>query len=88
MLKTALTKTYFLCVYLLVGGVIYGQSGPILNFDFENSIKSGDHEFNGKGHSFVQGIQGKGLNLDSKSGYNNLSLDAVTMDGSKDFSIQ
>jgi endonuclease/exonuclease/phosphatase family metal-dependent hydrolase len=88
-MKNASIKTnslFFIC--LLFSGMIYGQSGPIFHFDFENTIKSDGNEFNGKGYSFVKGIHGKALNFDANSGYNNLSLDGVSMDGTKDFSIQ
>ena len=87
-MKYVLTKTYFLFIYLLAAGVIYGQSSPILSFDFENTIKSAAHELSGNGFSFVKGIHGKALKLDATTGYNHLNLDKVSMDGTKDFSIQ
>jgi endonuclease/exonuclease/phosphatase family metal-dependent hydrolase len=88
-MKNALTRIntlFFIC--LLLSEVICGQSGPVFHFDFEQNIKSDGNAFSGKGYSFVKGIRGKALKFDTNNQFNNLSLNGVFMDGSKDFSIQ
>jgi len=76
----------FFC--LLASGAIFAQNSSNFHFDFDNSIKSGNHQFNGQDYAFVSGIDGQALALNPDKGYNNLNLDNVSLDGTKDFSIQ
>lgn len=57
-------------------------------FNFDNSIKNGDHQFIGDGFSFVEGLDGKALNFSSDKKFGSLSLENLFLDGTKDFSIQ
>jgi len=64
------------------------QDKANLQFDFENNIKSKNIELNGKGYSFVQGVDGQALSLKPDNGYNNLNVCNLMLNGTKDFSIQ
>ncbi len=57
-------------------------------FNFDRSIKSGDFGFNGERFSFADGINGEALKLNKDHGYNILSLDSLSTNGAKDFSVQ
>lgn len=57
-------------------------------FDFERSIKSGGFGFQGEGFSFADGIDGEALVLNNDHGYNTLSLDSLSANGTKDFTVQ
>ncbi len=84
LLKTNLLAFFF----LMISGVIFAQNNPNLQFNFENNTKSGNHHFKGNGHTFINGIDGRAVALNPDKGYNSLSLDNVSLDGTKDFSIQ
>lgn len=60
----------------------------LLKFDFNKNLKSEGHEFSGHNYSFVKGIDGDALVLNSDRGYNSLKLDSLSLNGTKDFSVQ
>ena len=76
-----------LCLLLCIF-VGCSQDKTNLQFDFENSVKSKNIELNGKGYSFVQGIEGQALCLKPDSGYINLNISDLMLNGANDFSIQ
>ncbi len=76
----------FLC--LLLAEAIFGQHRPDLQFDFDKNLESGEYQFTGKEYGFVNGMDGQALALHPDQGYNSLTLDNVSLDGTKDFSIQ
>ncbi len=60
----------------------------LTKFNFENHLQGGSQNFKGEGFSFVDGIDGQALTYNSDKEYNTLSLDSLSLDGTKDFSIQ
>ena len=64
------------------------QEKAILQFNFENNIKSKNLKLNGKGYSFVKGVDGQALYIKPENGYNNLNVSNLILNGTKDFSIQ
>jgi len=64
------------------------KEGAGLQFNFENNVKSDNHKLNGKGYSFVQGVEGQALYLKPDNGYNNLNVSNLRLNSTKDFSIQ
>jgi exonuclease III len=76
----------FLC--LCISEAIFAQNSPVLKFDFDKNVKSENQRFIGKGYAFTNGIEGEALAFNPDKGYNNISLDNVSLDGTKDFSIQ
>lgn len=79
-------KLIFLC--LLVSCGIQKKDQPDIKFEFDGSIKNEDYQFKGKGFSFDKGIDGQALVLNSNTSYNSLELNQLSLDGTKDFSIQ
>ncbi len=84
LLKTNLLAFFF----LMISGVIFAQNAPLLQFNFEDNLKSGNYQFKGNGHTFKNGIDGKALVLNPDKGHTSLRLDGVPLDSTKDFSIQ
>ena len=82
-----------LCLLLCLNAG-YTQADPhelekaILQFDFENNVKSKNLELSGKGYSFVRGVEGQALYIKPDNGYNNLNVSNLMLNGTKDFSIQ
>jgi endonuclease/exonuclease/phosphatase (EEP) superfamily protein YafD len=67
---------------------IYGQNN-ILEFDFEGNTKSENHEFTGKGFTFVDGIDDQSLSIQSGNNeYNYLTLQDLSFDQKASFTIQ
>ncbi len=64
------------------------QVGPVLHFGFDNDLKSANAQFIGQEYTFVNGIDGPSLSLDSNKGFAHLKLEGVPLDGSNDFSLQ
>lgn len=64
------------------------QEKAILQFNFENNVKSENLKLSGKGYSFVQGVDGQALYIKPDNGYNNLNVSNLMLNGTKDFSIQ
>ena len=73
---------------LLITMATIAQHNPALQFNFEENVRSGNHHFNGQSYDFVNGVDGKALALHPNEGYNHLILSNVSLDGTKDFSIQ
>lgn len=61
---------------------------PSVRFNFNDNIESNNYRLRGTNHSFDKGIEGQALVLDPDKGFTSLSLDSLSLDGSKDFSIQ
>lgn len=76
-----------LCL-LLSCEFMHEKDKTLTEFNFDENVKGGEHQFNGNGFSFVDGIDKEALSFNSEKGYNSLSLDSVSLDGTKDFSIQ
>jgi len=64
------------------------QEKAILQFNFENNVKSENLKLSGKGYSFVQGVDGQALYIKPDNAYNNLNVSNLMLNGTKDFSIQ
>ncbi len=64
------------------------QEKAFIQFNFENNVKSENLKLNGKGYSFVQGVDGQALYIKPDNGYNNLNVNNLMLNGTKDFSIQ
>ena len=64
------------------------QEKAILQFNFENNVKSKNLRLSGKGYSFVQGVEGQALYIKPDKDYNNLNVSNLMLNGTKDFSIQ
>ncbi|UCE08031.1 MAG: hypothetical protein JSW07_08385, partial [bacterium] len=64
------------------------QKKAPLQFNFEKNVKSKNLKLNGKGYSFVQGVDGQALSIKPDNGYINLNVSNLMLDGTKDFSIQ
>lgn len=76
-----------LCLFLCIC-VGCSQDKAKLQFDFENNVKSNNIKLNGKGYSFVPGIDGQAISIKPDNGYNNLKVNNLLLNGTKDFSIQ
>jgi exonuclease III len=59
-----------------------------MQFDFDRHLKYRNHQFNGQDFVFVEGIDGQAVALNPDKGYSTLILKNVSLDGTKDFSIQ
>lgn len=82
-------KFYLLVlICFLLSEAIFAQLGLDLQFNFDGNLKSGNYQFTGNGHGFVAGLDGQALALSPVKGHNNLRLEHVPLDGTKDFSIQ
>ena len=82
--------TYYnlLSLCLLVSCGIQEKNQPDIKFDFDGSIKHENYQLKGKGFAYNKGIDGQALVLNSNTGYNSLELNNLSLDGTKDFSIQ
>lgn len=60
----------------------------LTRFDFDKNVKSGEYRFNGNEFTFAEGIDGEAIYLSSDKEYSSLSLDSLSLNGTKDFSIQ
>ena len=78
----------FAFFFLLALQTTFAQNSPYLQFDFDNHVKSENYQFIGQDFAFVEGIVGQGVALSPEKGYGNLVLENVSLDGTKDFSIQ
>lgn len=72
----------------LIAEVTHAQTNPYLTFNFDKNIKSGTHQFNGEEYAFTDGIRGDALSLSSGKDYQNLILNGLSLDETKDFSVQ
>ena len=73
-----------LCI--LISCRVSEKNPPDIKFDFDGTITSKDYRFEGQNPTFEKGIDRKALVLNPKN--NTLTLDQLTFDGAKDFSIQ
>ncbi len=64
------------------------QEGPVLHFSFDQNLKSTNYQFSGPNHSFINGLNQQALQIKPSQEYPHLSLDKVSLDGSKNFTIQ
>ena len=83
-------NTYYnlISLCLLVSCGIQEINQPDIKFDFDGSIKNENYQLKGKGFAYNKGIDGQALVLNSNTGYNSLELNNLSLDGTKDFSIQ
>lgn len=88
MRHSPIENTLLSLLCLLLSGATFAQNTPTLQFDFDRNLKSGNHQFNGQGFAYVNGIDGQALALNPDNGYNNLNLNNLSFDGTKDFSAQ
>lgn len=88
MRHTIIRSSLFVLLCTLSSAAIISQNSPNLHFSFDNNLNSDSHKLKGSVIAFVKGIDGQALALDPDSGYKNLSLEKVALDGRKDFSIQ
>ncbi len=84
---TLIKARLLLLSFLLISGVIFAQTNSI-QFNFDQNVKTGSHEFSGNRFAYTDGIDGHALRLSPNKGYENLKLNNVRLDGTKDFSIQ
>lgn len=59
-----------------------------LLFDFNETVETGVHTFEGLNYSFETGIEGQALSIRQDFDYDNLMLDGLPLNGTKDFTIQ
>jgi len=64
------------------------KTPPDIKFDFDNSVINETHGFVGQNFAFEKGLDGQALTLTPEMESNTLELDQVSLDGSKDFSIE
>ena len=64
------------------------QNKDAYHFNFDGNTKSKSHEFKGSNYSFIKGIKGKALSIESNNNFNHLSIDALSINGTKDFTVQ
>jgi endonuclease/exonuclease/phosphatase family metal-dependent hydrolase len=57
-------------------------------FDFNNNVKSGNYQFVGNEFNYTKGLEDKALSLTPDKGYQNVSLDSISLNADKSFSIQ
>ncbi|MDO5981376.1 endonuclease/exonuclease/phosphatase family protein [Flavivirga spongiicola] len=89
MKKTLFFFTTIMIASLLISCELAKEKDKSLTaFDFDKDVKSGDLQFSGNGFSFVDGIDGQALAFKPDKRYHNLSLDSLSLDGTKDFSVQ
>lgn len=65
---------------------------PVAKYNFEGNVNSIlEPSANGQIHgdiSYVKGLDGQALNIQSDNAFNNISIQSFSLDGTKDFSIQ
>ncbi|KPK90418.1 hypothetical protein AMJ80_08405 [bacterium SM23_31] len=71
---------------------ILSSAGPVAKFEFEENVKSitgtsVEGVIAGE-VSFVEGLDGQALRIQPNNGFNNVSLNKLLLNGTKDFSIQ
>ena len=88
-LQNKIVALMALCL-LLSCELVKEKDDALMRFDFDKNLKSKDYEFSGNDLSYVEGIEGHALVLNPNEGYNSLKIesDSLSLDGSKDFSIQ
>lgn len=59
-----------------------------IHFNFNKSIKSKNLTFEGSNYTFENGIDKKCLSLGGNSGFNQLTLDGLALDGKQNFTVQ
>ena len=64
------------------------QNKNAYHFNFDGNAKSKSHEFKGSNYAFIKGIKGKALSIESNNNFNHLSIDALSLNGTKDFTVQ
>ena len=84
--------TILLCVFFFYN-LNAQQHTPTTNeesihFDFNKSIKSENYIFKGSNYTFEKGIDGQCLTLGFNSGFNQLTLDSLALDGKHSFTVQ
>lgn len=67
---------------------LWSQDTKSLLFNFEQGLKSGEHQWDSNDYHFGEGLDGKGLLLQPNTGFTNLNLADFSLDGNEDFSIQ
>ena len=90
-MKSPLQIILSLCLALNLGSAQnYGQhkDQAILQFNFNEQVKSGDYAFEGENYSFVKGIDGQALSIHPSNEFTHLSLDKLSFDNTKDFTVQ
>jgi len=65
----------------------WAQNSSQSSFNFNGTTESGVHKFQGGEFSFIAGVKGQALTLAPK-GFNSLNLEGISLDGSRDFTLQ
>ena len=87
-MRLILTKAGAVLLSLLLNsGLLIAQSNN-LHFDFDQHVSSGAYAFSGERIAYTDGIDGQALVLNPDNGYDNLTLNLASLDGTKDFSVQ
>ncbi len=73
---------------LLIQLNVYAQQASVAQFSFNETVTSGNHKFKGQGISFTAGIDKQALLFDPNNGFSSITLDQISLDQSKDFTVQ
>ena len=75
-----------ICLLVSCGG--QEKNPPDVTFDFDGTIKNENYQFKEQSSVFDKGIDGQAIVFNSNTENNTLELDQLSLDGTKDFSIQ
>ncbi|MBC8219130.1 MAG: endonuclease/exonuclease/phosphatase family protein [Proteobacteria bacterium] len=84
----SLLKNILAVIICLLASEIYAQNRIDLEFNFDTDGKSQNHQFNNQDIVFEDGLDGQAIVLNPDKGSTHINLDNVSLDSSKDFSIQ
>ncbi|MCE7995177.1 MAG: hypothetical protein HEP71_24575 [Roseivirga sp.] len=65
----------------------WSQTTAIRSFNFDGTIESGTHKFEGGDFSFSNGLKARALKLNPES-FSSLSLEGISLNNSEDFTLQ
>ncbi len=88
MRHTFLKKSLLIAMAMLPFVTVLARQGTIAEFSFDETPTSGTYEFIGSNINYEDGIKGKALSLRSNHEYQSLDLSGLSLDNTRDFTVQ
>lgn len=87
-MRSTLLKNIFTVIFFLLTSELYAQNRIDLECNFDSNVIRQNHQFTNQDIVFEDGLDGQAIVLNPDKGSTHINLDNVSLDSSKDFSIQ
>lgn len=78
-------KATSIIIFILLSVVICHAQ---IQFSFDGNTQSKGHQFKGDPSAYASGIDGQSISLEPNDGFSSLELSGLSLDGTKDFTVQ